>query len=86
MVADFLEVATTLPPFRGHWSKVMAVVTALRREWSRVWRRAGPWRRPSLWVPSVVPLVRPVLDPMARGVWVVRAVLGSFLRCQLDGF
>ena len=53
-------------PFRGPWSRVMAAATALRQAWSRVLRRAGPWRRPSLWVPSVVPPVRRDLGPMDK--------------------
>ena len=56
--------ATSLRPCQGPWWRATAAVTALRRGWSPVWLRAGPWRRPSPWVPGVVPPVRRALDPM----------------------
>ena len=62
----FRVVVMTLQLCLGLWSRVMAAATALRPGWSLPLLRAGHWRRPSLWVPSVVRLVRRDLDRMAR--------------------
>ena len=73
--------ATTQRHFRGPWWRAMAAVTALQRGWSQALLPAFPWRRPLLWVPSVVRHVPRALDPTAsqQAMGLLSASIGSVL-------